>query len=216
MWNILFGALEGLSVSGAPQLMLALVAAGAVLLVVPYYGVALWAFLVQRFIVLIFLWGQIGPNLSLLSTVALLTITIVSYATMWHLRGARPNALGLEWEEGALGSVLFRVLALVLAALLTFGLVRARDWPLSFNVAFSVIWLLMISVFGLLLGDGGLRTGLAVLTFADAGRVLYALWGPSVLVWGIWSACDILVALAACYLYSTRFLGDPRISGRVS
>ncbi len=210
MWFVLLSALEELSVSGAPQLMFGLMLAGALLLVVPYSSVAVWAFLVQRFIVLIFLWSQIGSNLSLLSAVALLTITIVSYATMWHLRGAPTSALGEGWEQGALGSVLFRALALVLAVLLVYGLVQARSWPVSYNVMFSVTWLLVISVFGLLLGDGGLRTGLAVLTFADASRVLYAVWGANVLVWGIWNACDILVALAACYLYSTRFLRHER------
>jgi hypothetical protein len=85
--------------------------------------------------------------------------------------------------------------------LLTHGLVqRYAPSLLPPLVSWSVAWLLVEFCFAVLLAPTPLHTGLGVLAFADAGRILYALTRPDALVWGVWACCDVLVALAAAHL----------------
>jgi hypothetical protein len=87
--------------------------------------------------------------------------------------------------------------------LVTYGLVQAFPPDLlPLTVGTAVISLLVTAILVLLVADGGLGMGLGVQTFMDAGRVIYALWGPDTVVWGLWAALDVMVALAASQLHS--------------
>jgi hypothetical protein len=91
-----------------------------------------------------------------------------------------------------------------LGLLVTYGLVQAfPSHLLPLTVATAVISLVVTAMLVLLAADGGLRTGLGVQTLMDAGRIIYALWGPDTVVWGLWAALDVMVALAASHLLST-------------
>jgi hypothetical protein len=99
-----------------------------------------------------------------------------------------------------------------LALLLTHGLVqRYAPSLLPQLVSWSVAWLLVEFCFAVLMAPTPLHTGLGVLAFADAGRILYALTRPDPLVWGVWALCDVLVALAAAHLRTVEVAAYGRV-----
>jgi hypothetical protein len=105
-----------------------------------------------------------------------------------------------------------RALAVALALLLTHGLVqRYAPSLLPPLVSWSVAWLLVEFCFAVLMAPTPLHTGLGVLAFADAGRILYALTQPDPLVWGVWALCDVLVALAAAHLRTVEVAAYGRV-----
>lgn len=196
-------ALEPLSSSHAPQLMLALVICGATSLVLSNHRLAILAFLVQRLIVIVLLWPAIGANMGVTNLIAVLALVLVGGGTEWSLRSRNAHGAPHAWRQPFAMSAPFRALAAALALLVAYGSGRTYSFPwLPQTMAFVAVWLIALSLLSLLLAGSGLGTGLGVLGFADGCRVLYALSQPNLLVWGLWSACDVLVALAAAYLRS--------------
>ncbi len=102
-----------------------------------------------------------------------------------------------------LSRLAFRLAAAALGFLLVDGLLRwgiADLLPLTGAYAVSVL-----TVYGLILlivADDSLRAGLGVLSLIDAGRLLYALGRPTAPIWGLWTACDLLIALIAAHFAS--------------
>lgn len=197
-------ALEPLSSSHAPQLTLALVICGATSLVLSDHRLALLAFLVQRLIVIVLLWPAIGVSMGLTNLIAALALVLVGGGTEWGLRRRNARRASHAWRQQPFAmSAPFRALAAALVLLVAYGSVQTYSFPwLPQTMAFVTVWLIALSLLSLLLAGSGLGTGLGVLGFADGCRVLYALSQPNLLVWGLWSACDVLVALAAAYLRS--------------
>jgi len=199
--STLFSALAPLGSSRALDLIVALVLSAAAVLIIPDQRLAILPFLVQRVAVTALLWTNTGESLGAASLAATLGVGLV-YATgalgLWHTERRGPHANRLQLS---LSHLPFRVLVATLGVLLTYGLVQeyGNEW-LPRLVAFTVAWLLIDGSLVLLVPGGPLHTGLGILTLADAGRVLYALASPDPLVWGLWAACDVLVALAATHL----------------
>lgn len=200
----LFDALS----SHAPQLVAGLAICGAMLLIVSDHRLAILAFLVQRSIVIVLLWPAIGIPLAATSVIALIVIVVIYCITEWRWRGVEMSEPAhANRSRPSLTSLPFRALAASLAVLVTYGFVQTYNLnPLPPLVAFTVVWLIINSLFILFVADSALRTGLGILTFADGCRTLYALWQPNLLVWGLWGACDVLVALAASYLRSAEVI----------
>lgn len=210
--------LLSLSSFHAPQLVAGLVVCGAVLLIVSDHRLAILAFFVQRLIVVTLLWAIIEAPLRVMSIIALAAIALVCHITEWRLRRAEiREPLHAHQARPSLTSPPFRALAAALGLLVAYGLVQTCNLALPLPmVAFTVGWLVVNGLLILSLAGSGLRTGLGVLTFADGCRILYALWQPSLLVWGLWSVCDVLVALAACHLRSAEVAaaGNKSTGGR--
>jgi hypothetical protein len=205
MLPTLLGELECLSSSRAPQLVVGLAICGIVLLIVSDHRVAIPVFLVQRLMVIALLWSAIQLPLGSTSIVASMAIVLIY--TVTELRFLYARMKGRAQADGGRPpptSLPFRALVAALGLLVTYGLVRVYGFNLLPPiVAFPVVLLTVNSFLIALTADNALWTGLGILTFADGCRILYALWQPSVLVWGLWGACDVLVALAASHLRST-------------
>jgi hypothetical protein len=194
--------LEPLAASRALHLVVGLYISGALLLLSPDDRLLIPFFLLQRGIVIVLLWSNIGLPLVKVSAAASIAVGLIYLVTLWTLyrkagravaraaRGARP-----------LTSLPLRALAVALALLLTHGLVqRYAPSLLPPLVSWSVAWLLVEFCFAVLMAPTPLHSGLGVLAFADAGRILYALTRPDALVWGVWASFDVLVVLAAAHL----------------
>lgn len=194
--------LEPLASSRALHLIVGLYASGALLLLSPDERLLIPFFLLQRGAVIVLLWSSIGLELVGIHVAASLAAGLIYLITVWYLYRRAPAAVARA-QRGAqpLSHLPLRALAVALALLLTHGLVQRYAPPLlPALVSWSVGWLLVEFCFAVLLAPTPLHTGLGVLAFADAGRILYALTRPDALVWGVWASCDVLVALAAAHL----------------
>jgi hypothetical protein len=201
----LLGELELLSSSRAPQLVVGLAVCGIVLLIISDHRLAIPVFFVQRSIVIALLWSAIELPLGSTSIVAAIAIVLIYAVT--ELRFLYARMKGTAQADGSRPSptsLPVRALVAALGLLVTYGLVRVYGLNLMPPiVAFPVVLLTVNSFLVTLIADNALWTGMGILTFADGCRILYALWQPGVLVWGLWGACDVLVALAASHLYNT-------------
>ncbi len=193
--------LQSFGPSQTPQLVATLVACG-VILVISGHRLAVIAFLVQRSMVITLLQTSLG-----LPMTAMLLVASTAAGLLYVFAEGRLLAAGamrrkiLTWSASPLKQVFLRSLAAGLGLLLTYALVGeyTPDWmPLTASA--TVTSLLVTGVLVLVLANGGLKTGMGVQTFMDAGRVIYALWEPQPMIWGLWAAFDVMVALAASYL----------------
>ena len=194
--------LESLSASRAPQLAAGLALCGMALLIAGDHPLAVLAFLAQRVMVMGLLWSAIGLPLGSATAVASAAVALIlalAELRLWSARrGVGRNA---HWSAPSRSGLAVRVLAAALALLLTNGLVQTVALDLlSYAVTFPSVALLVSGFLLLLLSGGALQTALGVFAVSDALRVLYAAWQPDPLVWGIWAACDVLVALGASHL----------------
>ena len=194
--------LEPLASSHAVHLVVGLYVSGALLLLSPDDRLLLPFFLLHRGIVMVLLWSNIGSALVAASSAASLAVGLIYLVTMYCLYRRAAVAIA-RTTRGALPLTYlpFRALAVALALLLTYGLLQRYAPPaLPPLVSWSVTWLLVEFCFAVLLAPSTLHSGLGILAFADAARILYALLRPDPLVWGLWASCDVLVALAAAHL----------------
>ncbi len=200
MASMLLRTLGPLSSLHAPQLVASLVISGIALLVMSDRGLASVAFLLQRLLVLVLLWPALGAPLGVVSVVAFAAIGLACVGSEWRLRRAGLID-GAQGNRPSAARASFRALAALLGGLVSYAVVQmcAPDL-LPHMVTFTVVWLVVVSLLALLLAGSALSIGLGVLTFADGCRIAYALWQPSVLVWGLWNVCDVLVVLAASLL----------------
>jgi hypothetical protein len=194
---------DTLASSHTPQLVASLVVCGALLITADRW-LAIVALLVQRLIVVALLWANLEPPLAatwLLAAIA--SVVLYVFAEGRLLLGKVRGGKLLDWHSALLPQVAFRGSVAGLGMLVTYGLVQAFPPDLlPLTVGTAVISLLVTAILVLLVADGGLGMGLGVQTFMDAGRVIYALWGPDTVVWGLWAALDVMVALAASQLHS--------------
>jgi len=141
-------------------------------------------------------------------------IAFIYYGTEWRLRRVEmrePARTKRGWLSLAIPP--FRALTALLGVLVVYGLVKTYDFlPLPTMLAFTIVWLIANSLLTWLLADSALCTGLGILTFGDGCRILYALWQPNPLVWGLWNACDALVALAISYLRNAEVMAAQGLS----
>ncbi len=196
---------DTLGSSHTPQLVAGLVACGTVL-VIADRRLALPALLVQRLIVLALIWANLEPTLALimlLGSTATVLLYVVAEGRLLLRRETRGT--GPDWHSALLPQLALRGLAAGLGLLVTYGLVQAfHSDLLPLTVAAAVISLLVTATLLLLIADGGLRAGLGVHALMDASRIIYALWGPDTVVWGLWATLDVMVALAASHLHGTQ------------
>lgn len=201
MLSDLLAEFQSLGPSHTPQLIATLVTCG-IILVISGHRLAVMAFLVQRLVVIALLQSSLGLPMTAMMLVASIAAGLLYLLAEGRLlvtstvRGRysiRPN--------GLLRQASLRALAAGLGLLLIYALVRsyALDW-LPLTASAMVTSLLVTGVLVLILANSGLQTGVGVQTFMDAGRVIYALWKPHPLIWGLWAAVDVMVALAASYL----------------
>ncbi len=201
MLSNLLAEFQSLGPSHTPQLITTLMACG-IILVISGHSLAVMAFLVQRLMVMALLQSSLG-----LPMTAMMLAASIAAGLMYLLVERRLLvASTVEGRHsvrlaGLLRQMSLRALAAGLALLLIYALVRTYtpDW-LPLTASATVTSLLVTGVLVLILANSGLQTGVGVQTFMDAGRVLYALWEPNPLIWGLWAAVDVMVALAASYL----------------
>ncbi len=201
MLSNLLAEFQSLGPSHTPQLITTLMACG-IILVISGHSLAVMAFLVQRLMVMALLQSSLGLPM----TAMMLAASIAAGLMYLLVEGRLLVASTVEGRHsvrlaGLLRQMSLRALAAGLALLLIYALVRTYtpDW-LPLTASATVTSLLVTGVLVLILANSGLQTGVGVQTFMDAGRVLYALWEPNPLIWGLWAAVDVMVALAASYL----------------
>jgi hypothetical protein len=201
MLSTLLREFDSLAFLQTPQLIAGMMVCETALLATNGW-LAVLAFLLQRLVVVALLWPSLEPPLAAIMVLTSLAAFLLYSVAEGHLlmgkmiRRQRPPLQPALQPQAAL-----RGLVACLGLLMTHGLVQAfPSHLLPLTVAVAVISLLVTSVLLLLLADGGLQTGLGVHTFMDASRIICALWGPNTVLWGLWAALDVLVALAASHL----------------
>ena len=199
MLNNLIAVLEPLALTHAIPLVAGAIAVGLLSLILPDDGLTAVAFLLQRGLLLVLLWSRVSAQLLASSAVATLAVGFIYSATTISLylhRKTRPS------PQPRLPTHLpFRVAAAALALLLTSAAVRYFSrTAVPALILWVVAWLLVQSVFSLLLAVSPLNTGLGILTFADAGRIVCSMLRPDPVLWGAWAVCDVLIALGAARL----------------
>jgi hypothetical protein len=99
----------------------------------------------------------------------------------------------------------FRVAALSLAALATYGLALRHPLPaVPPVVSLACIWLAVVALVILGLTESPLRTGMGLLTWLMAFEMFYVSWERSLTIAGFLGMATLLVALGAGYLTSIR------------
>jgi hypothetical protein len=201
MLAALFSQMEALSAL-VPQLVVGITICGLILLVLSDQRMMIPVLLVQRVAILALQWPALPTSWALISLVASLAVAAIYALTEWRLpRVHGSQAMRARRGSLALPSPSLRALAAALGLGVTYGLVQAFPGiPLPRLVTFTVLWLIVYSALNLALADSVLRTGWSALSFADACRILYLLTQPSLLAWGLWATCDVLVALASAHL----------------
>ena len=201
MLTNLFALLEPLGLTEAIHLVTGSIAVGLVLIILPSDALTGAVFLLQRALILVLLWPRLPTPLLASSAAASLAVGLIYTATVLslHLSGrARVSP-----RSSLLAHLPFRVVAAALALLLASAAARSfTTTALPELMLWMVTWLLVQSVFSLLLASSPLQTGIGVLAFADAGRILYSLLRPDPLLWGAWAACDVLIGLGVASLRS--------------
>jgi hypothetical protein len=102
----------------------------------------------------------------------------------------------------------FRLVAILLAAVMVWSLVVAGDYalpglPLPLNLA--GIWLILLGLFGLGFTDEPMNAGAALLTTITGFEMIYAPLEPSLLVVASLAVVNFAIALAISYLALLRF-----------
>lgn len=199
MLTNLTATLAPLAQSHAIHLVSGSIAAGLLLLILPGELLVSTLFLLQRGMILLLLWPQLPAPLLASSALSSLAIGIIYSATTLDLylhRRTSPNTRSM-----LLTHLPFRVATAALALLVAAAVARALPrTAIPELVTWMVVWLLIQSVFSLLLAPNPMQTGIGVLAFADAGRIVYSLFRPDPLLWGAWTVCDVLIALAVARL----------------
>ena len=185
-----------------PTLVAALVACAAGLLVFGESPLALPLFLAQRLVVVALLWPLVPPTLAvtvLVSSLAALAIAALSECQR-VFDDIRLRRLSLP-PRSSLSRLALRVASATLALLLVDGLVhRIVAAVLPLPAAYAITTLAVAGLILILLADESQKVSLGILSLIDAARLLYALWQANPLVWGLWAACDVLVAATAARL----------------
>lgn len=99
----------------------------------------------------------------------------------------------------------FRVGALSLAALATYGLATRYSLPgVTPAVGLACTWLAVVALFLLALTDAPLRAGMGLLTWLMAFEMFYVTWERSLTIAGFLGMATLFIALGAGYLTSVR------------
>jgi len=99
----------------------------------------------------------------------------------------------------------FRVGALLLAALATYGLATRYPLPeMTLEAGLACTWLTVVALVLLALSESPLRIGMALLTWMMAFEMFYVTWERSLTIAGFWGIATLFVALGAGYLTSVR------------
>jgi hypothetical protein len=187
-------------------LMFALVACEVVLLLTPNSLLSAMAFLGQRSALASLLWSTHRWPLSvamLLASFGVVLIQTVTVFLQWRRRSSQE--IGTEGRDWMPVELPLRASAAALGILVAHGLVETcLSATLPATAAYAVGYLATGGLFALILAGSTLQAALGLLMLADAYRVVYALGRPDPLVWGLWLATDLAVALAASGLYVLR------------
>lgn len=199
MLTNLITVLAPLAQSHAIHLVAGSIAAGLLLLILPRNLLIGAIFLLQRGMLLLLLWPRLPTQLLASSALSSLAVSLVYSATTLGLCFGR--RAGPRGGSRLLTYLPFRVLAAALALLIASAVARGLPrTAIPELIVWMLTWLVIQSVFSLLLASNPMQTGIGVLAFADAGRIVYSLLRPDPLLWGAWAACDVLVALAVTRL----------------
>ncbi len=193
--------------SRTPQFVSGLILCGAVSFALSDFRLAAWSFLGQRLMLVVLLRPLIGDTLAITGAIAAVAIALIFTTSAWRLwhvqRSARRSGTEATTSSTLLSRFSLRFLAAAFGILVSYGLVQKfRLFSMSSLTALAIAWFFVSSLLSVLLPDHALHTGVGILNFADGCRILYALWHPAPLVWGLWMVCDVLIALAVSYLYN--------------
>ncbi len=209
---VLDGLYKLLASLSADQVILGLLVASGLMVVVEERRLSLSALLVQYLLV----GALVGPGLYRPIAIVRLglgvAVCLVLYITAWHVeralghRHATPNHQPSIWPRplgpaaqavsvGGMGA-LFRLIVLVLAMLVAYGLWTA--YPLDLvptGVNLSSYLLLVIGLLMAITSADPLRMGLGVLTFVNGFEATYLFLENSLVMIALLSVVDMVVAL---------------------
>ena len=194
--------LEKLSTSHAPQLTAGLTVCGLLVLALGDHPLALLPWMLQRGLLIALLWSALRLPLSSMSGIASIAIALLFLgAELWSAFARLRHGNAEQPAERSVTGWALQLLGAALALLVTRGLLQVElVQRLPSAAALAAVPLCVNGVFMLLLAGGGWLAGFGLLSLADGLRVLYALWSPDPMWWGLWAASDVVVALAASHL----------------
>lgn len=211
MLPTLFSEIVAFASSRTPQFVSGLILCGAISFALSDFRLGAWSFLGQRLVLIALLWPVIGVPLAITSAIAAIAIALIFVITAWRLwyiqRSVQKVMTRAAISTSSLSRASLRFLAAALGMLVSYGIAQKyHGYSLPFHTALTITWLFVSSLLSVLLPDHVLHTGVGILNFADGCRILYALWQPVPIVWGLWTACDVLMALAVSHLYNAEAL----------
>lgn len=211
MLPTLFNEIVAFASSRTPQFVSGLILCGVISFALSDFRLGAWSFLGQRLVLIALLCPVIGVPLAITSAIAATAIALIFAITAWRLwyiqRSVRKGVTGEVTSTSSLSRFSLRLLAAALGILVSYGIVQKYyGYSLPFHTALTITWLFVSSVLSVLLPDHAMHIGVGIVNFADGCRILYALWQPVPIVWGLWTACDVLIALAVSHLYNAEAL----------
>lgn len=99
----------------------------------------------------------------------------------------------------------FRLLAIFLMALITYGLFERYPFPgISRPIVFASYWLIALGCLKMAITGEAFKAGLGLLTFETGFEVLYTALEKGLVVVGLLGIVDLLIALVIAYLASAQ------------
>lgn len=209
--------LEFLSLLSTTQIIVGLICTASVIALIKDWRLSLSALFIQYALVGLLLSRAIYPPVAWLKVLVGGVACLILYLTARHVRWGsdylppdrvkgrakradEPPSPLFIWEIFPM-SFPFRLFAVVLAALGTYGLLRS--YPLaevSTEVNITCYWLAIMGLLTLMLAKGPFKGGLGLLTFESGFETLYTTLEGGLSVTGLLGIVNILIALAIAYL----------------
>lgn len=177
----------------------------ALIVLVEDWRALLAALTAQYLLAGLLLTGAIQPEVVLLKIIVGGIICSILYLTARRIRSGAATR-GLSRYPLPLGFH-FRLLAIVLAGLTTYGLFERYSFPEApAFLVFAAYWLAVMGCLTMIISQEALKAGLGLLTLETGFEILYAALERGLLIAGLLGIINILIALAIAYLASIQGL----------
>jgi hypothetical protein len=194
------------------ELMLGLLITGAVIMILEDWRLNLWALMAQFVLVGVLLARVIPLRVALIKVIIGSMACVILYLTAQRTHrgqeraeGHGPRALILAGRDGFAMNLWFRLLVVVLAAVVSYALGNRHpfvDHP--YGISEACYWLLGVGLLIVVLSRDPFKVGLGLLTFQAGFGILLSTFEQSLSVAALIGTIDLLIALAVAYLAATQ------------
>ncbi len=198
--------------SGGPAVVGLVGTAGLIVLFTDWRA-SLSALTAQYLLVGLLLTGAIQPEVVLVKVITGGMVCSILYLTARRIQSSHPRGRMATWEARPFTvkrytlsvGFHFRLLAVVLMALMTYGLFERYPFPdVSKPIVFAGYWLMAVGYLKMAINGEAFKVGLGLLTFETGFEVLYAALETGLVVVGLLGIVNLLISLVIAYLVSAQ------------